>query len=509
MSRILGIDIGKAVVRVAILRANYRKITLEALTETPVVGLEIDAIRAAVGAHKVDGVAIAISGEKTYYRTIDLPASALREIENVLPYELEAQLPFEITEAVFDYRIDKRVPGSETVPIFAAIARTGDVRERIHVVREALGLEPERVGTGALPLSNLVSIMPGIERPFGKAPEAGEIIPPVAILDLGETTSDIVILRDGEPVFARTLSRGTMGLPGSAPAISRELRQTFAAWRASGGSPLAGMYLVGGGSAAQGAEMYLSTELGISILPFPRPNLEGVLPEQESMLPRFAKAIGLAMGLVGKAHGLNLRKGGLEAARSYPFLREKIPLLVGLGSVIVLSFAFNLLAEHSSLNAERELLLSQMETATEEVFGEGTKEIDKAREFLDKRAGTTDDDPLPRVDAFDVLVKLSEAVPKEIVHDVLEFDLNRGHATIQGTVPSIPDAQAIADKMKEYKCFKDVKISRTAQFTGNKQKYVLEFEVKCEEKKAAKKKPGSSAEPADSATAPAGKEEGK
>jgi general secretion pathway protein L len=46
MSRILGIDIGKAVVRVAILRANYRKITLEALTETPVVGLEVDAIRA-------------------------------------------------------------------------------------------------------------------------------------------------------------------------------------------------------------------------------------------------------------------------------------------------------------------------------------------------------------------------------------------------------------------------------------------------------------------------------
>jgi general secretion pathway protein L len=212
---------------------------------------------------------------------------------------------------------------------------------------------------------------------------------------------------------------------------------------------------------------------------------------------------------VGKARGLNLRKGALEAARSYPFLREKVPLLVGLGSVVVLSFAFNLSAEHSSLSAERELLLSQVETATEEVFGEETKEIDKARELLDKRAATTDEDPLPRSDAFDVLVKFSEAVPREVVHDVLEFDLNRGHATIQGTVPSIPDAQGIADKMKEYKCFKDVKISRTAQFTGDKQKYVLEFDVKCEEKKPAKKKIGSAAEPADSAATSAGKEEGK
>lgn len=508
MSKILGIDIGKAVIRIAILRANYRKIILEAMAETPVLGTDVEAIRAAVGTHKPDGIAIAISGEKTYYRTVDLPASALKEIENVLPFELEAQLPFEMTEAVFDYRIDKREVGSETLPIFAAIARTGDVRERIHIVKEALGLEPERVGTGALPLSNLVSIMPGIERPFGKEAAEGETIPPVAILDLGETTSDVVILRDGEPIFARTLSRGTSGLPGSAPAISRELRQTFAAWRASGGAPLAGMYLVGGGSAAQGAEVFLSTELGISILPLPRPNLEGVTLEQETMLPRFAKAIGLAMGLIGKARGLNLRKGALEAARSYPFLREKIPLLVGLGSVVVVSFAFNLLAEQSSLSAEREILISQVETATSDVFGEETKEVDKAREMLEKRA-SADDDPLPRADAFDVLVKFSEAVPKEIVHDVLEFDLNRGHATIQGTVPSIPDAQTIADKLKEHKCFKDVKISRTAQFTGNKQKYVLEFDVKCEEKKPAKKKTGATAEPVDSAATPAGKEEGK
>jgi len=507
MSRILGIDIGKTVVRAAVLRVNYRKITLEALGEAPVLGLDVDAIRAAVGAHKPDAVAIAISGEKTHYRMVDLPAAALREIENVLPFELEAQLPFEITEAVYDYRIDKRPAGSETVPIFSAIARVGDVRERIHVVREAVGMEPERVGTGALPLANLISIMPDIERPFGKTAAVGETIPPVAMLDLGETTSDLVILRDGEPAFARTLSRGTMGLPASAPAISRELRQTFAAWRASGGPPLAGMYLVGGGAAAQGAEMYLSTELGISILPLPRPSLEGVTADQESMLPRFAKAIGLAMGLIGKARGMNLRKGSLETARSYPFLREKIPLLVGLGSVIVLSFAFNLAAEHSSLGVERELLLSQVETATGEVFGEETKDIDKARELLDKRVGA-DDDPLPQADAFDVLVKFSESVPKEVVHDVLEFDLNRGHATIQGTVPSIPDAQAIADKMKEHKCFKDVKISRTAQFTGNKQKYVLEFDVKCEEKKTKKKSP-TAAEPDGSASAPAGKEEGK
>ncbi|TKC99358.1 type IV pilus biogenesis protein PilM [Polyangium fumosum] len=509
MSKILGIDVGKAVVRVALLRLSYRKITLEALGEAPVTGLEIDAVRAAVGSHKADAISIAISGERTFFRSIDMPTSALKEIDNVLPFELESLIPFEITDAVFDYRMDKN-PGGDTVPIFAAIARIEDVKQRIDAVREALGMEPERVGTGALPLANLAGVMPEIEKPFGKEAAAGEAALPVAILDLGEATSDIVILRGGDPVFARTLSRGTLGLPGSAPALSRELRQTLAAWRASGGSPLAGMYLVGGGASAQGAEAYLATELGITILPLPKPRLEGVTAEQESMLPRFAKAIGLAMGLAGKARGLNLRQGDLAAARSYPFLREKIPLLAGLAAAVVVSFGFSLLAQHRSLSAEKEMLLSRLETATGDVFDEETKEPEKARSMLDKGPGSADEDPLPRADAFDVMVKLSEVVPKEITHDVLEFDVNRGHVSIQGTVPSIPDAQAIADKMKEHKCFKEVKISRTAQFSEGKQKYVLELDVKCDDKKKkTTTKSSGAADTADSSSPAAGKEEGK
>jgi general secretion pathway protein L len=355
-------------------------------------------------------------------------------------------------------------------------------------VREALGMEPERVGTGSMPLANLAAVMPEIEAPFGKVAAPGEPPLPVAILDLGEASSDVIILQGGEPVFARTLSRGTIGLPGSAPQLSRELRQTLASWRASGGDPLAGMYLVGGGASAQGADVFLSTELGVTILPLPKPQLDGVTPEQEAVLPRYMKAIGLAMGLTGKPRGLNLRRGPLEAARSYPFLREKIPLLAGLAAVVAVSFGFSLLAEHRSLSAERELLLTRLDAATGEVFGEATNDPTKAQELLDKGAGAADEDPMPRVDAFDVMVKLSEVVPKEIVHDVVELDLNRGHVMLQGTVPSIPDAQGIADKMKEHKCFKDVKISRTSQFSEGKQKYVLELDLKCEDKKVVKKK---------------------
>ncbi len=501
MSRLLGIDATRTTVKVALLRTAYRKIFLEALGEADIAasGSLALAIGAAVGLIKADAAAIALSGEKSFYRRIDLPAAAQREINSVLGFELEATVPFEMEDAIFDYRVMKKPPapagaeGENTIPIFTVIAKTDDVRDRITPVREALGIEPARVGTGPLPLANLTAVMPELERPA--------IPGPIAILDLGDQTSDVLILSGEEPVFARTLSRGTQGLPDSAPALARELRQTFAAWRTQGGEPLAGMYLVGGGASAAGAELFLSTELGVSILPLPRPRLDGITPEQSERLPRFAKAIGLALGLTGRAKGLNLRRGALEAEQSYPFLREKIPLISGLAAVIAVSFGFSVIAELRTLDAEHELLSARLAVASRDVLGEETTDPDKAKELLEQGPGKNDEDPLPHVDAFDAMVGLSKAVPKEVVHDVLEFDVARNHVTIQGTVPSVGDAETIAKNLKDNRCFKDVKISRTSQLSGEKQKYVLDFELKCEEKKkaAGAAAPADSAQPATSA----------
>jgi general secretion pathway protein L len=507
MSRLLGIDIAKNVVRTATIRTSYKRVTVEALGEVTIssAGNELEAIKAAVGALKPDAVSIALSGERSFYRRVDLPAAAMKELQNVLGFELEATIPFEMTDAVFDYRILKRDPASPTLPIFAAIARLEDVRERIAIVKDAIGVEPERVGTGAFPLTNLREVIPELDRHPAAAPGK-----PIAILNLNETTSDVLILEDGEPVFARTLSRGTEGLPDTAPVIARELRQTLASWRTMGGEPLGGMYLVGGGASVHGAEHFLSTELGVSILPLPKPRLDGLTPEQEAMLPRFAEALGLALGLSGRSKAFNLRRGPLEAARSYPFLREKVPLFAGLGVVIAMSFGFSVFAELSSLDAENEYLQAQLAVASRDILGEETTDPTRARELIEPGSGAAEEDPLPHADAFDVMVQLSKAAPKELVHDVIDFDVARGHAVIQGVVPTVSDAQTISENMKEHKCFKDVKIARTSQYSEGKTKYVLELDIKCDskKKKPAGAEPDGSAQPAGSAR-PDGKTEGQ
>ncbi|MFT3775373.1 MAG: pilus assembly protein PilM [Minicystis sp.] len=497
MARLLGIDATKTTVRAALIRTSYRRVTLEAFGEADVgwAGSEVEAIKAAVGGARPDACAIALSGERCFYRRIELPAAAQKEIENVLAFELEATVPFEMEEAVFDYRVVKG-SGGATIPIFAALARVEDVRGRITPVREAIGIEPERVGSGPLPLANLVAVMPELEKPA--------VPGPIAILDLGDVASEVVIMIGGEPIFARTLSRGTAGLPESAHALARELRQTFAAWRAQGGDPLTCLYLCGGGAAAQGADHFLATELGVSVLPLPQPRMEGLSPDHEAQLPRFTKALGLALGLAGRAKAHNLRRGVLEAERSYPFLREKIPLLSGLAAVIAVSFGFSTVAELRALDAERETLAARLAVATRDVLGEEITDPDKAKEAIEAGPAKADEDPLPHVDGFDVMVQLSKAVPKEITHDVLELDVQRGKAVIQGVVPSVGDSETIAKNLREHRCFKDVKVARTSQYTEGKQKYQLELELKCEPPKrrpAATPESEGSAQPAASGKA--------
>ncbi len=489
MSRLLGIDIEKTVVRTALVRTAYRRTVVEALGEASVDahGSLEAALRAAVAGVKPDACAVALSGERALFRRLDLPAAAAKELESVLAFEIEATVPFEMEDAIFDYRLLKPRPGSNTLPVLAAIARIDDIREPIRLVRDTLGMEPERVGTGPLPLADLSSLLPGLEKlPPDIAPPPGPGPTTIAVVELGDAASDVLFLVGGEPVFVRTLSRGTIGLPQGAYALARELRQTLSGYRAVGGDAPSLIYLGGGGASLSGAEAFLATELGVPVRQLPVPQVEGLTPEQMAVLPRHAKSLGLALGLAGKSRGLNLRQGVLEAQRSYPFLREKVPILTGLAAVILASFGFSLVAEIQSLDAEHERLAASLKATTESILGEGTDDPDRARQLLEQDPSGADEDPLPKADAFDVMVALSEAVPKSTVHDVVELDFQRGHVMIQGTVPSIPDAQPIADKLKEHKCFKDVKLPRTSQFAQDKQKYVLELDVRCDEKKKKK-----------------------
>jgi general secretion pathway protein L len=486
MATWLGIDVGTTSVKVALVRSAYRKVSIERLASVEIAppidaGLAIrDAVAKAMEGLPpgIDAIATAIEGNKAAIHRLLLPATARKQISEVLAYELEAQVPFDMDGAVFDWRVLERASAaqeegaSQQVAVIAAVARVDDVSARIALVRGALGQEPERVGVGAFALGALAPHVTGLAEH-----EA------VAIVDLGARASEVLVIERGEPVYARTLSMGTEGLPATASRLARDIRVSLAAHRAQGGAAPTAVYVCGGGAFVSGAEGFLSGELETPVQLLPAPALElAELGEAARELPRFAKAVGLALTLAGRGTGLNLRRGSLAFERGFSWVREKIPILAGLGAVILVSFVFSAWARIYTVHKERDALEDALGSVTKTVLGTEVDTAQEAEDLLAKANGSSDDDPMPHADAFDVMVRLSEAIPTTMTHDIEELDVQKSHVVVHGIVGSIPDAQQIASLLGEKPCFDDVKIKSTTQAVGSeRQKYVMEFDLKCPE----------------------------
>ncbi len=472
MPHILGVDISRKWVRVALVHAGYRRVTFEAASEQPLSDFPsvTEALHATVASlgMRTDSISMTMDGDKVFIRRIELPATAQRQIAEVLPFELEAHLPLEIEGTVFDSHILSRSTGTSPLDVLAVVARTEQVQAQIDIARAALKSEPERIEPSTFAIANLASITPELLAPG-----------PILIIHLDTDLTDVLVMRKGQAEFGRTLSLGTDGLPGTAKELARDLRQTLIAYRALGGEEPAQAYLAGPGAELPGAEVYLSTELGLPMPTLPKPRFEttaGVAPDAV----RFARALGAALGLLPRAKGFTLRRGSLSYERGYGFLREKIPLLSGLAGLIVASFIFSTWIESHAISKQKEMYGAALEQVTASVFGEKTRDPQRALDLVNPARSAADEDPMPQMDDFDLMVQLAKAVPPDVKHDIEELDMQKGHATIKGIVPSIPDAQQIATTLQGIPCFKNVKIVSTVKAVNeDRQKYTLALDVKC------------------------------
>jgi general secretion pathway protein L len=317
---------------------------------------------------------------------------------------------------------------------------------------------------------------------------------PIALVDLGGVRTEVTLLEHGEPTWVRTLSRGVEGLPESAGPLASELKQTLLAWTAKS-SPVERIYLVGGGSQAEGAGAFLAHELGLPIENLPALEVEGMSPELAFAAPRFAKAISLALGAAGRGHDVDLRRGPLAFQRGYGFLKEKAPLLLGLVAATLVSFVFATWAEVRGLGREHDVLVERLAAVSQSVLLEPVEDAESAGGLLE-RAKTQDDvDPLPHMDAFDVIVEIAKIVPESVTHDIEDFDMQRGHVKLHGVVGSAEEAQNVATEIDKHQCINAAKIGKITQVVNSdRQKYVLEFDVKCPDDGPKKKKTAEKAE---------------
>ncbi len=481
----IGIDIGRAAVKVAVLRAQSRRLELvgvcsvERSPDQPVQFAINEAVRGALGTAALassDAIAVALPGSIVSTKVLTLPSSASKQLQEILTFELDAQLPFDVSEAVFDHR-KLMSPSPKEMRLMVAVAKIDDVRAQIELVKAATGQEPERVGVGAFPLAGVLGLLPSSSE---HAPSRMSAL----IVDIGTSSTDILVVEGSEPLFARTLSIGTSGLPANAAKLAREVRISLSAYAGQGGAMPTALYLAGGGAFVPGATAFLGRELAlpVEVIAQLSTDLSVSVAPRVGELAKFAKAIGIAMSLSGKTQSLNLRRGALSYERGFAWLRDKAPTLIGFGVALSLSLCLSAAARLHVLSIERQALQKQLGDATEQIFGDRTEDPTRAKELVDDQTGLSEEDPMPHADGFDVMVRLSEAIPGDLKHDVEELNIQKNRVTMRGVVDTPADADKVREALTKQRCFADVKMGGSnAQPGTNRQKYSIEWEIRCPE----------------------------
>lgn len=88
---------------------------------------------------------VILPDEHVLVRRLKLPAAAERELDSILPHEIERITPFCLSDVRYDYRIEGRASDGREIVVALAVAKTAIV-ERALSVANRLGLTPTAVG---------------------------------------------------------------------------------------------------------------------------------------------------------------------------------------------------------------------------------------------------------------------------------------------------------------------------------------------------------------------------
>jgi len=568
---ICGIDVGAFSIKFVVFEIGFRHTTFRGAFEEmvndgpePLPTRQVAALREGLARVSSDATLyLALPGDALSIRTLDLPFADQRKIDQVIGYELEGQMVHSLEDVVFDHvtiRTDE--DGSS---VLAVAARRDHVAAWLEALKEQ-GVDPRALYAAPIVYHALQIDDPAADMDGGRVP---------AILDLGHARTNLFLGRDGQGIFARAITRGGQHLtaaiaealsvdwaraeqikrgearlitPSGAPAstaelridqalrvalapLMREVRQTFAGFRASSDVEVAALYITGGSARLKGMVPFLEEELGLPVAFLPVPNtLQGTASgpsfpvavgrggssadrarldddggevedlgvdddtaierapmlettryvRQASESSSFALATAIVVAASAGRREIDLRRGSFLYRASFSVLRQKAAHLALLAAAILFAGGLDVFAALSNLGAERKSLDARLKVATQELFGAPRTDAKAVSQAL--RKGFREDlAPVPKATAYDLLDQISKSMPPadRIKLDISELDIKAKKTFIKGTVDSATAVDEIAAKLKEIACYDEVTKGAVTEVSEEAKQFTLTVGSKC------------------------------
>jgi type IV pilus assembly protein PilM len=206
---LLGLDIGSTTVKICLLKElkrgyQLRAFAMEPLPDDTIVDgvvmnstAVVETIRSLVSRNRIKqkDCAISVSGFSVIVKRISVSLMTDQELERQFHFEVENHIPYDMNDVFVDKHVLRRNPTTGQMDMLLVAAKREIVNERLDLTRSA-GLTPRIVDVDCFCLQNMFETLHG-------EPEGN-----VALVDVGATTTSIVITTDGMTAFTRDLLMG-------------------------------------------------------------------------------------------------------------------------------------------------------------------------------------------------------------------------------------------------------------------------------------------------------------
>lgn len=520
MARIVGLDLGSYSLKALVVETTLRGVAVKQYVEVPLAsdGEKAANLRAALstvassGVLPVDTVAVAMPGASVATHPFSMPFSDPKKLEAALTYEVEGELPFDLTEAAYDYQVASSDEKGANVVV--GVTKRDELTSLLALLKESK-LDPRIVTHGGLVYQNLLATMPppGLE---GTEPSA------MAIVDLGHERVCLAVGLPGGSVevtrifpggglaidkaLAREFSvsvadahvwkeqnarvgsaaegadaqRAAGAIVRSLQPLLRELRPSFKAYTAKTKRPVGQVLICGGTARLPGLAEELSLALGMPVAVYEAPAdvqaaVGGAAPQAS-----LAHALSLRGNATGaKAPRFNLRRGELSFKSDFDYVKERTGQLIALSIVLFVLLISSGIVRNAVLERRVKQLDAILCDTTQRVIGSCERDSDRALSMMQGHESPVAG--IPKRSATVLLAEALRRVPPEmkVSFDQIVVDLDR--LQLRCEADSSKTLDELMTALKTYKCFKEVATNGKLEKNkdGTKVTTRLDVQVEC------------------------------
>jgi type IV pilus assembly protein PilM len=205
--RILGFDINKTAVHAAQILRSGSHIAIEKLMHEPI---DTDATRPynervaqAINAlikraDRPDIIRTSLNSSSIVFKEVSFPFTDTEKIKMVTPFEIEASLPFNLSQAVVDVLITQINPEEKKATVLAAAAQKSSVNEQLEYFNAA-GVQVQAVTIDVFDLYAFYSMTPD-------GAQTGSVV----LIDIGYYMTRVMLIIDGKLKLVRTVPKGVI-----------------------------------------------------------------------------------------------------------------------------------------------------------------------------------------------------------------------------------------------------------------------------------------------------------